>query len=119
MFFFTTCSLTTGGYRAPYFGRREVWGVGQDSKGRRWMPWHQAAKKGAAGCEKPRGAASKHRSVGTRMGQPGTGNTVSSCTEENRYRRQTRGSETSQYPEEKKSREIPQVAASERGGAQT
>ena len=83
------------------------------------MPWHQAAKKGAAGCEKPRGAASKHRSVGTRMGQPDTGNTVSSCTEQNRYRRLTRGSETSQYPEEKKSKEIPQVAASERGEAQT
>jgi len=31
----------------------------------------------------------------------------------------TGGSETSQYPEEKKSREIPQVVASERGGAQT
>ena len=29
----------------------------------------------------------------------------------------TRGTETSQYPEEKKSTEIPLVAASERGGA--
>ena len=34
-------------------------------------------------------------------------------------RKRTRGSETSQYPEEKKSTEIPQVAASERGLAQT
>ena len=33
--------------------------------------------------------------------------------------RQTRGSETSQYPEEKKSTEIPPVAASERGTGQT
>ena len=33
--------------------------------------------------------------------------------------RQTRGSETSQYPEEKTSSEIPSVAASERGEAQT
>ena len=33
--------------------------------------------------------------------------------------RGTGGSETSQYPEEEKSTEIPQVAASERGGAQT
>ena len=32
---------------------------------------------------------------------------------------QTRGTETSQYPEEKKSTEIPLVAASERGKAQT
>ena len=31
------------------------------------------------------------------------------------YRKQTRGSETSQYPEEEKSIEIPSVAASERG----
>ncbi len=33
--------------------------------------------------------------------------------------RRTRGSETSQYPEEEKSKEIPSVAASEGGGAQT
>ena len=32
---------------------------------------------------------------------------------------QTRGSETSQYPKEQKSKEIPSVAASERGLAQT
>ena len=34
-------------------------------------------------------------------------------------RRQTRGTETSKYPEEKKSTEIPSVVVSERGGAQT
>ena len=34
-------------------------------------------------------------------------------------RRRTRGTETSQYPEEEKSSEMPSVAASERGGAQT
>jgi hypothetical protein len=33
--------------------------------------------------------------------------------------RQTRGTETSQYPEEEKSTEIPGVAASETGRAQT
>jgi hypothetical protein len=33
--------------------------------------------------------------------------------------RQTRGSETSQYPEEETSNEIPSVAASEGGRAQT
>ena len=32
-------------------------------------------------------------------------------------RRRTRGTETSQYPQEKKSTEIPQVVASERGRA--
>ena len=31
--------------------------------------------------------------------------------------KRTRGTETSKYPEEKKSTEIPQVAASERGAA--
>ena len=34
-------------------------------------------------------------------------------------RRQTRGTETSKYPEEKKSTEIPSVVVSERGAAQT
>ena len=33
--------------------------------------------------------------------------------------KRTRGTETSQYPEEEKSTEMPRVAASERGGAQT
>jgi hypothetical protein len=33
--------------------------------------------------------------------------------------RRTRGTETSQYPEEEKSTEMPGVAASETGGAQT
>ena len=32
---------------------------GQDGKGIRRMTWHQRAKKDAAGCEKPREAASK------------------------------------------------------------
>jgi hypothetical protein len=36
-----------------------------------------------------------------------------------RRRERTRGTETSQYPEEEKSTEMPSVAASERGGAQT
>jgi hypothetical protein len=36
-----------------------------------------------------------------------------------RTRRRTRGTETSKYPEEKKTIVIPQVVASERGVAQT
>ena len=35
------------------------------------------------------------------------------------FRRQTRGTETSQYPEEEKTKVIPLVVASERGLAQT
>ena len=47
------------------------------------------------------------------MGQPGGSNVPSP------EREPTRGTETSKYPEEEKSTEIPQVAASERGRAQT
>ena len=35
------------------------------------------------------------------------------------YRRETWGTETSKYPQEKKTKVIPQVVASERGEAQT
>ena len=35
------------------------------------MPRHQAPKKDVASCEKLRGAASRHRTVGIRMGEPG------------------------------------------------
>ena len=47
------------------------------------------------------------------MGKPGTGHTVSPFGE------LTQGTETSKYLVEKKSNEIPLVAASERGLAQT
>ena len=53
------------------------------------------------------------------MGQPGTPNRVSSRAEFIGAWKRTQGSETSQYLQEKKSSEIPSVAASERGGAQT
>ena len=49
------------------------------------------------------------------MGQPGGSNVPSSHTEQIGMGGDTRGSETSQYPQEKKSTEIPQVVASERG----
>ena len=53
------------------------------------------------------------------MGQPGAGNAASSYAEFIGVRRRTGGSETSQYPQEEKSIEIPPVVASERGIAQT
>ena len=53
------------------------------------------------------------------MGQPGRGNARSSRAEFIGAAKRTRGSETSQYPLEEKSIEIPSVAASERGRAQT
>ena len=39
--------------------------------------------------------------------------------ESNSHARGTRGTETSKYPEEEKSKEIPRVVASESGGGQT
>ena len=53
------------------------------------------------------------------MGQPGWSNVQSSVTESIGYGSETQGSETSQYLQEKKSTEIPQVVASERGRGQT
>ena len=53
------------------------------------------------------------------MGQPGGSNVPSSHTEQIGMGGDTRGSETSQYPQEKKSTEIPSVVASEHGTAQT
>ena len=35
------------------------------------MPWQEQAKKDAASCENPRGAASKLGAGGVRMGEPG------------------------------------------------
>ena len=53
------------------------------------------------------------------MGQPGRGHTLSPAAESIGRTERTRGTETSQYPQEEKSNEIPLVAASERGRAQT
>ena len=80
------------------------------------MPRRQEPKKDGVSSEKPRGAASKHRSVDLRMGKPGSGDALSPVS---RIQEGTWGTETSKYPEEEKSNEIPSVAASERGRAQT
>jgi hypothetical protein len=53
------------------------------------------------------------------MGKPIQGHAWISPAEYIGGRRLTRGTETSKYPEEEKSTEIPPVAASERGPAQT
>ena len=53
------------------------------------------------------------------MGQPGQIYLWSPQAEHIGLVEGTRGTETSKYPEEKKSTETPQVAASERGIAQT
>ena len=53
------------------------------------------------------------------MGEPGWGHAQSSFAEFIGEWKRTRGTETSQYPKDKKSTETPRVAASERGPAQT
>ena len=77
------------------------------------MPWLSEAKKDVTSCEKPRGGANGRRSAGVRMGEP--------AARKARHHDvgPTRGTETSKYPEEEKTRVIPRVAASESGGAQT
>ena len=79
------------------------------------MPWRQQAKKDVVSCEKLRGAAHEHRSGDIRMGQPAWSNVHAAVTESIGNSGDTQGSETSQYLKEKKSTEIPQVVASERG----
>jgi hypothetical protein len=53
------------------------------------------------------------------MGQPGQGYAWSPVPESIGYAEVSGGTETSKYPEEEKSTEIPQVVVSERGTAQT
>ena len=78
------------------------------------MPWLSEATKDVISCDKPRVEANTHRCVDFRMGQP----SASDCTTMQSMG-QTRGTETSHYPEEKKTIVIAQVVASERAGAQT
>ena len=83
------------------------------------MPWHWKPKKDAASCDNPRGGARARRSAGLRMGEPGARGARRPPAEHIRRRGATRGTETSKYPEEEKSTEIPPVVASERGTGQT
>src|SRR5688500_19823523 len=53
------------------------------------------------------------------MGKPSAGNTALPRAEYIGTREASGGTETSQYPEERKSTETPRVVASERGSAQT
>ncbi len=79
------------------------------------MPRLWKATKDVISCDKPRGLANTSRSADFRMGQPDTRRLYHSI----QYGRQTRGTETSKYPQEKKTKVIPGVVASETGIAQT
>ena len=72
------------------------------------------AKKDVTSCEKPRVEANTRRCADVRMGQPATGDGGITPSV-----RRTRGTETSHYPEEKKTKVLAQVVASERVRAQT
>jgi hypothetical protein len=78
------------------------------------MPWLSEAKKDVTSCDKPRQEANTQRSADFRMGQP-----IRRDPDTTPSVGQTRGTETSQYPEEKKTIVIAQVVASERARAQT
>ena len=79
------------------------------------MPRLREAMKDAASCENHGVGANSRQSRGIRMGQPGAVKPHHSMING----RQTQGTETSKYLEEEKTKVIPQVAASERGEAQT
>ena len=79
------------------------------------MPRLPEAKKDVTSCEKPRRGANAQRPADVRMGQPDARRRVI----RSEGRRRTRGTETSQYPEEKKTKVIARVVASESAGAQT
>ena len=73
--------------------------------------------KDVVSCDKPRVGANNLRPGDFRMGQPRTGNAVRLPAEYIGRVELTRGSETSQYPQEEKAIAIPPVAASEKGTA--
>ena len=82
------------------------------------MPWQSEAMKDVVICEKP-GEADKQAVIpGCPNGETHPTQVGYSLTEYIGFGRRTRGTETSKYPEEKKSTEIPPVAASERGPAE-
>ena len=91
----------------------------EDIKGARRMPWRRKPKKGAASGDTPRGGADGLRSGGARMGEPARDHALAPRAEHIGSEEAPRGTETSQYPEEEKSTEIPGVAASGTGPAQT
>ena len=74
---------------------------GQVNKRTWWMPWRQEAKKDVLICEKPRQAEKGRNNLGYPNGETRPKGHLH-C----KMQKRTRGSETSQYPEEKKSKEI-------------
>ena len=80
-------------------------------QGARRMPWRREPTKGAASRDSPGGAAHGLRSRGARMGEPSRRGPATHPVWE-----ATGGTETSKYPEERKSRRDP-PSSGERTGA--
>ena len=78
------------------------------------MPRLSEATKDVTSCDKPRTGANTRLCADFRMGQPDACRRIILLS-----RRRTRGTETSHYPEEKKTKVIAPVVASERARAQT
>ena len=79
------------------------------------MPWHWEPKKDVISCDKLRVGANDRQTADFRMEQSGCSNMQSSYDESIVIEKETLGTETSKYQEEKKETSIPLVAASERG----
>ena len=71
--------------------------------------------KDVVSCDKLRRDAHSLRSADFRMGEPDRGHALSPPAEHIGWKETTWGTETSKYPEEEKSTEIPGVVASETG----
>ncbi len=88
---------------------------GQVFKGARWMPWHQEPMKDVGGRDSPRGVVNQALIRGFPNGETGSRHGLSPAAEHIGSVEGTRGSETSQYPQEEKTTVIPGVVASETG----
>ena len=94
-------------YREMTFGLRiEKRRKNQANKSTGRMPRRHTPKKDAISCEKPRGAANRHRFVDIRMRELIKGEPLIPHNEYIVMEEATRGSETSKYPEEEKEKSI-------------
>ena len=78
------------------------------------MPWYEKSMKDAITCDKPRIGGNNLIPGDFLMGQPVMSNVMTSSPEYIGCMKTTRGTETSQYPEEEKTTVISLVAASEK-----
>jgi hypothetical protein len=78
------------------------------------MPWYEKSMKDAITCDKPRIGGNNLIPGDFLMGQPVMSNVMTSSPEYIGCMKTTRGTETSQYPEEEKTIVISLVAASEK-----